>query len=96
MENIFEEDLLRPGQAVIFSQSQRNPEEMRKVKNTLKKMGVNYRVVDVEAHPHGEMIQAAMQVHSGYMSFPNVYFGRKHIGGYDDIYPYSQCPDSLT
>ena len=47
----FEQDCLKPGQAVVFSTSLRNPDETRKVKNTLKKMGVNYRVIDVEAHP---------------------------------------------
>ena len=48
---VFEQDVLKPGQAVVFSTSQRNPDETRKVKNTLRKMGVNYRVIDVEAHP---------------------------------------------
>ena len=38
-----------------------------------------------------KIIVSALALDTGYMSFPNIYFGHSHIGGLDDLKSYLQC-----
>ena len=60
-----------------------------KTKNLLEKFGVQYEVLNLKNHPKANYIEGAMNLHSGYSSFPNIYFGTKHVGGYDDLIIYT-------
>ena len=40
------------------------------------------------AGPQQRLIKGALAMHSGYHHFPNIYFGREHIGGVDDLKSY--------
>ena len=31
------------------------------------------------------LIRGALAMDTGYMSYPNIYFGKEHIGGLDDL-----------
>ena len=35
--------------------------------------------------PWSDETKLGLTIHSGYSSFPNIYFGEEHIGGLDDL-----------
>ena len=36
------------------------------------------------------LTKIALQLHTGYEQFPNIYFGHQHVGGLDDLKGYMQ------
>ena len=41
------------------------------------------------------MISGALAMDTGYLNYPNIYFGKTHIGGLDDLKSHLQIPHHL-
>jgi hypothetical protein len=41
------------------------------------------------------MMSYYLMMHTGYSSFPNIYFGEEHVGGFDDLKAYLQDPQCI-
>ena len=50
----------------------------------------------MQNHSKRSEIEGAMHLHSGYSNFPNIYFGKRHIGGYDDLLNLSKCDQTFS
>jgi glutaredoxin len=64
-----------------------------KVKYILDKYNIKYEEINVQDTPWSDSIKLALSMHTGYQSFPNIYFGHEHIGGLDDLQPVFDCED---
>lgn len=52
-------------------------------KRLLDEKGIAYEEIDVEEHPER---RAEMEAHSnGRKTVPQIFFGDRHVGGYDDL-----------
>ncbi len=52
-------------------------------KRLLDEEGIDYEEIDVVAHPER---RAEMEAHSnGQKAVPQIFFGARHVGGYDDL-----------
>ena len=40
-------------------------------------------------------LQYALNVHTGYSGFPNIYLGKFHVGGYNDFITYFNSKETL-
>ena len=56
-------------------------------KNLLSYYQISYNEIRIDKMPqkmHG-LIKGALAMDTGYMNYPNIYFGKEHIGGLDDL-----------
>ena len=61
------------------------------VKNLLENINIEYQEIEVGSHPHKEFIIGALSMDNGFNLFPNIYFGKEHVGGFDDLKSYLSC-----
>ncbi|KAI1398481.1 putative glutaredoxin [Hypoxylon fuscum] len=54
-------------------------------KKLLDSLGAKYKLVELDEVPDGSAIQAALQEISGQRTVPNIFIGKKHIGGNSDL-----------
>ncbi|KAI1097375.1 putative glutaredoxin [Jackrogersella minutella] len=54
-------------------------------KRLLDSLGAKYKLVELDEVPDGSAIQAALQQISGQRTVPNIWIGKKHIGGNSDL-----------
>ena len=54
-----------------------------RVRQLLKRKGVDFEEIDVEARPGA---RAEMTARSGRYTVPQIFIGDKHVGGSDDLY----------
>ena len=52
----------------------------QKTREMLNKHGIIF-----EEQTVNDDIQMSLVMHTGYSSFPNIYYGEDHIGGHDDV-----------
>eukprot|EP00011_Vannellida_sp_DIVA3-517-6-12_P012333 CAMPEP_0114615004 /NCGR_PEP_ID=MMETSP0168-20121206/5943_1 /TAXON_ID=95228 ORGANISM="Vannella sp., Strain DIVA3 517/6/12" /NCGR_SAMPLE_ID=MMETSP0168 /ASSEMBLY_ACC=CAM_ASM_000044 /LENGTH=165 /DNA_ID=CAMNT_0001826065 /DNA_START=36 /DNA_END=533 /DNA_ORIENTATION=+ len=57
----------------------------KRAKGLLDKLGVKYTAVEMDVIPNGADVQRALLQSTGQRTVPNVFFGKKHIGGYDSL-----------
>ena len=56
-----------------------------RAKSLLKKYNVQFEVVEMDVMTGGEELHAALKKYSRQNTVPNIYIGRKLIGGNDDL-----------
>ena len=66
-----------------------------KIIKQLRKHDIAFRIVDVEQEAEPGTLHCALSMHTGFSTFPNIYFGSKHVGGYDDLLAHVSCSESL-
>ncbi|KAI5865278.1 putative glutaredoxin [Durotheca rogersii] len=54
-------------------------------KALLDSLGANYKVVELDVVADGPALQDALQEISGQRSVPNIWIGKRHIGGNSDL-----------
>ncbi|KAI1652447.1 putative glutaredoxin [Daldinia decipiens] len=54
-------------------------------KRLLDSLGAKYKLVELDEVPDGPAIQDAIQEISGQRTVPNIWIGKKHIGGNSDL-----------
>lgn len=54
-------------------------------KRLLDGLGAKYKLVELDEVPDGSAIQAALLEISGQRTVPNIFIGKKHIGGNSDL-----------
>jgi len=56
-------------------------------KNLLSHYQISYDEIQIDKMPQKMrgLIRGALAMDTGYMSYPNIYFGKEHIGGLDDL-----------
>ncbi|KAI0139582.1 putative glutaredoxin [Hypoxylon sp. NC0597] len=54
-------------------------------KRLLDSLGAKYKLVELDEVPDGSAIQAALYEISGQRTVPNIFIGKKHIGGNSDL-----------
>lgn len=52
-----------------------------RVKELFKKLGVEYKVIELDQHPNGKAIQHYLEELTGQRTVPNVFIKGNHIGG---------------
>ena len=71
-----------PDGVVLFSKSHWG----NRAKNNLKSIGrISFVVVELDQHPDGPQMQAALREMTGQRTIPFVWLGGKHIGGSEDV-----------
>ncbi|CAM6028835.1 unnamed protein product [Sphagnum compactum] len=73
--------IIQQNPLVVFSKSY--CPYCRKVKELLKSLGANAKVIEVDQEKDGGELQAALGEISGQQTVPNVFIGGQHIGGCD-------------
>mgnify|MGYP000844834178 FL=1 len=56
-------------------------------KNLLSHYQISYDEIQIDKMPQKMrgLIRGALAMDTGYKSYPNIYFGKEHIGGLDDL-----------
>ncbi|KAI1774378.1 putative glutaredoxin [Hypoxylon cercidicola] len=54
-------------------------------KKLLNSLGAKYKLVELDEVPDGSAIQSALYEISGQTTVPNIFIGKKHIGGNSDL-----------
>ncbi|KAI0835826.1 putative glutaredoxin [Hypoxylon sp. FL0890] len=54
-------------------------------KRLLDSLGAKYKLVELDEAPDGSAIQDALYEISGQRTVPNIFIGKKHIGGNSDL-----------
>ncbi|KAI1138442.1 putative glutaredoxin [Hypoxylon sp. FL0543] len=54
-------------------------------KRLLDSLGAKYKLVELDEEPDGSAIQNALEEISGQRTVPNIFIGKKHIGGNSDL-----------
>jgi glutaredoxin len=83
----------------LFTCGRSDPQQVKLTQQTIKlleKIGVTYNEVNIGNNSQKHFLQCAIHLHSGYTSFPNIYFGKEHVGGYDDLFFYTKDSENLT
>lgn len=57
---------------------------------------ITYELIDLTTNKDKYAISCSLNIHTGYQSFPNVYFGQNHIGGYDDFITFESCKETFS
>lgn len=57
----------------------------RASKKTLQSAGAQFKVYELNEESDGSAIQDALEELSGQRTVPNIFFGKKHIGGNSDL-----------
>ena len=86
----FVESQLQQGKVTIWSEGSKNIHNGKstcKVKEILEKYSIQYEEINVNDTPWSDSIKLGLSMHTGYHNFPNVYFGKEHVGGLDDLQP---------
>ena len=81
---------LEDGKAVIFTRGENSPfnfQMIKKVRKLLLETEIEFKEIDISKHQNEHFIQCTLNIHTGFNSFPNIYFGNTHVGGYDDLVP---------
>lgn len=86
---------LDDGRVTIFSNGAQNS-QTNHVVSTLEKHLIEFRVVDLTSHVDKYAISCALSIDTGYMSLPNIYFGRSHVGGFDDFISLHSCKKTFS
>jgi glutaredoxin 3 len=73
--------IIQQNPLVVFSKSY--CPYCRKVKELLKSLGANAKVIEVDQEKDGGELQAALGEISGQQTVPNVFIGGQHVGGCD-------------
>lgn len=87
---------VREGRVLLWSKGLDCPKTGRKTamaKELLEKNQIEYEEIKVN---HGSKkvqneITAALALDTGFLAFPNIYFGTMHVGGLDDLKSHLQC-----
>ena len=61
----------------------------------MNKLGLNPEVFDLSSMGNQTQMMYAMMLHTGFAGLPNIYFGKQHIGGYDDLFSYNSDRETL-
>ena len=59
-------------------------------------LDIKYEELDITGHKDQHHIQCALNIHTGFFFFPNIYFGNFHVGGYDDFMTYFTNKEALS
>lgn len=70
--------------------------QTKKVKKILDKHLIPYKEINIKKHPWEECIAIGLHMHTGYTSFPNIYFGNEHVGGLDDLQSTFSIPGEMN
>ncbi|CAK9203877.1 unnamed protein product [Sphagnum jensenii] len=73
--------LIQQNPLVVFSKSY--CPYCRKVKELLKSLGANAKLIEIDEEKDGAELQAALAEISGQRTVPNVFIAGQHIGGCD-------------
>ena len=65
----------------------------QRAKLLLDKRGIAYTEIDVSTD---RALQIEMMQRSGRQSVPQIFFGEKHVGGYDDLVAYLEGEDKAA
>lgn len=81
---------LKSGKVVIWTKdelSRKSDKDTISAKSLLKKNNIEYEEIDFKKlnSYQSYATSLALSLHTGYSSFPNIYFGNEHIGGIDDL-----------
>ena len=81
---------LNHGQVTIFTQGedcQSSGRITHQTKKLLMNNNIYFKEINMKENPifTNKQIYQALFMHSGYRSLPNIYFGREHVGGIDDL-----------
>eukprot|EP00168_Porphyra_purpurea_P004843 TRINITY_DN15868_c0_g1_i1.p3 TRINITY_DN15868_c0_g1~~TRINITY_DN15868_c0_g1_i1.p3 ORF type:complete len:168 (-),score=53.99 TRINITY_DN15868_c0_g1_i1:39-542(-) len=57
----------------------------KRAKGLLDAAGIKYTAVEMDVIPNGADVQRALLQNTGQRTVPNIFFGKKHIGGYDSL-----------
>ena len=98
MVESFVETYLHEDKVTIFTsnESRETTRATNKIIKMLKIQNIEHEVVCVSEHHDKDSLQCALSLHTGFYQYPNVYFGQKHIGGYDDLFSHFSCQDALN
>ena len=68
-----------------------------KAKELLKKHAIEFREISLTevSTPILNQITSALALDTGYLNFPNIYYGTTHIGGLDDLKSHLQFHEAL-
>ena len=87
-----QDSYLNKQQVTLFTTNTRDSQiASQKCVSMLQKYNIEHTIVNFEDQIEQDYLRLALSMHTGYLSLPNVYFGSKHIGGYDDLYSYFSC-----
>jgi len=77
------QQLIDDNAAVVFAKSW--CPHCRNTRQTLDKLGADYKVLELDLLPDGDAIQDALEQINGQHTVPNVYIKQEHIGGNSDL-----------
>ncbi|ERT00597.1 glutaredoxin [Sporothrix schenckii ATCC 58251] len=77
------QQLIDDNAVVVFSKSY--CPYCRSTKRTLDGLGAKYFAIELDQEEDGSEIQDALQRLSGQRTVPNIYIGKRHIGGNSDL-----------
>ncbi|KID91697.1 Thioredoxin-like fold protein [Metarhizium guizhouense ARSEF 977] len=75
--------LIDENPVVVFSKSY--CPYCRSTKETLKKLGAEFKALELDQIPDGAALQDALEDITGQRTVPNVHIRQKHIGGNSDV-----------
>ena len=56
-----------------------------KTKDLLKRSQIAYKAIELDNEPNGKALQDYLTKKTGQRTVPNVFVGKKHVGGNDDM-----------
>ena len=69
---------LQHGKVMMWTHEE--SEQTQKTRDMLQRHGIIFEEEQVN-----DETQMSLVMHTGYSSFPNIYYGEEHIGGHDDV-----------
>ena len=93
-ENQLINEIIKPrleiGKITIWSQGypcELSDKQTKIVKKILRENNIDFQEISIKKmnEKMASFTKLALQMDTGYSLFPNIYFGKEHIGGYDDF-----------
>jgi glutaredoxin 3 len=86
--------LIDENNAIVFSKSY--CPYCRSTKGVLNSIGADFKVIELDQESDGSELQDALEKISGQRTVPNVYIGKKHIGGNSDLQALNSKDELVT
>ncbi|KAG1106449.1 Glutaredoxin [Mucor circinelloides] len=77
------EKIINENKVAVFSKSY--CPYCKRAKDVLKKLGVEFFVIELDNESNGAAIQDYLHQKTGQRTVPNIFINQKHIGGCDDL-----------
>jgi glutaredoxin len=79
---------IKHGKVVLWTETKADPQskvETLKMKRILGEQNIDFEEINITESRYSDNLKLGLSMITGYNSFPNVFFGKEHIGGVDDI-----------